>query len=133
MKRSIAPIACAALLAAAPAFAQAPGYPADYAGLVEAGRKEAKVVVYATTDAVAANPLITLFGLTVGNLLGASLLIEVVMSWPGLGPLFLEAILARDLMAVIGVVMFSTVALIIGMLASDALLYAADPRIRVES
>lgn len=81
----------------------------------------------------AANPLITLFGLTVGNLLGASLLIEVVMSWPGLGPLFLEAIMARDLMAVIGVVMFSTLALIIGMLASDALLYAADPRIRVES
>jgi peptide/nickel transport system permease protein len=81
----------------------------------------------------AANPLITLLGLTVGNLLGASLLIEVVMSWPGLGPLFLEAILARDLMAVIGVVMFSTLALIIGMLVSDALLYAADPRIRVES
>lgn len=81
----------------------------------------------------AANPLITLFGLTVGNLLGASLLIEVVMSWPGLGPLFLEAIMARDLMAVIGVVMFSTAALIVGLLVSDAMLYAADPRIRVES
>lgn len=53
----------AALLAAfvlpSPVAAQAPqGYPADYANIVEAAKKEGKVVVYATTDAVAANPLI---------------------------------------------------------------------------
>src|SRR5499426_16674 len=35
-----------------------PGYPADYAKIVEAAKKEAKVVIYSTTDAVAANPLI---------------------------------------------------------------------------
>src|SRR5512138_2089908 len=41
------------------AQAQVPqGYPADYARIVEAAKKEGKVVVYATTDAVAANPLI---------------------------------------------------------------------------
>jgi iron(III) transport system substrate-binding protein len=41
------------------AQAQVPqGYPADYAKIVEAAKKEGKVVVYATTDAVAANPLI---------------------------------------------------------------------------
>jgi iron(III) transport system substrate-binding protein len=41
------------------AQAQTPeGYPADYAKIVEAAKKEGKVVVYATTDAVAANPLI---------------------------------------------------------------------------
>jgi iron(III) transport system substrate-binding protein len=39
--------------------AQTPqGYPADYASIVEAAKKEGKVVIYATTDAVAANPLI---------------------------------------------------------------------------
>jgi iron(III) transport system substrate-binding protein len=42
-----------------PAQAQAPqGYPADYAKVVEAAKKEGKVLVSATTDAVAANPLI---------------------------------------------------------------------------
>ncbi|MGH9815602.1 MAG: ABC transporter permease [Candidatus Acidiferrales bacterium] len=81
----------------------------------------------------AANPLITLAGLTIGNLLGASLLIEVVMSWPGLGPLLLEAILARDLLVVIGITVFSTMLLAIGNLLTDYLLYAADPRIRVEA
>ncbi len=79
----------------------------------------------------AANPLASLFGLSVAALLSGSLLVEVVMSWPGMGPLLLEAILARDLYVVIGAVMFSTVFLVAGNLAADALLYAVDPRIRV--
>jgi len=78
----------------------------------------------------AANPLISLFGLSVAVLLSVSLLIEVVMSWPGMGPLLLEAILARDLFVVIGAVMFSTLFLIGGNLLADVLLYAFDPRIR---
>jgi peptide/nickel transport system permease protein len=81
----------------------------------------------------AANPLISLFGLSVAMLLSVSLLIEVVMSWPGIGPLLLEAILARDLFVVIGAVMLSTVFLIAGNLLGDVLLYAFDPRIRREA
>ena len=80
----------------------------------------------------AATPLISLFGFSVGALLSGSLLVEVVMSWPGLGPLLLEAILARDLYVVIGGVLLSTVFLIGGNFLADLLLYWADPRIRVE-
>lgn len=78
----------------------------------------------------AANPLISLFGLSVALLLSVSLLIEVVMGWPGIGPLLLEAILARDLFVVIGAVMLSTLFLIGGNLLGDILLYTFDPRIR---
>jgi peptide/nickel transport system permease protein len=78
----------------------------------------------------AANPLISLFGMTVGALLSTSLLIEVVMSWPGLGPLVLEAIFARDVDVVIGVVLISAALLLAGNLLADLLLLAADPRIR---
>jgi len=78
----------------------------------------------------AANPLISLFGFSVGTLLSGSLLVEMVMSWPGLGPLLLEAILARDLYVVIGGVLFSTIFLVCGNLIADLLLYWADPRIR---
>jgi len=81
----------------------------------------------------ALNPLISLFGISVGTLLSASLLVEVVMGWPGLGPLFLEAIMARDFAIVLAVVMLSTVFLIAGNLLADLLLYRADPRIRVRS
>jgi peptide/nickel transport system permease protein len=82
---------------------------------------------------VAANPLISLFGLSLGSLLSASLLTEVVMSWPGLGPLLMEAILSRDLYVVIGAVMLASLFLVCGMLFADVLLFAADPRIRKEN
>ncbi len=78
----------------------------------------------------AANPLIVLLGFSVGALLSGSLVVEIIMSWPGIGPLLLEAILARDLYVVIGGVLLSTVFLVAGNFLSDVLLYWADPRIR---
>jgi peptide/nickel transport system permease protein len=80
----------------------------------------------------ALNPLISLFGFSVGALLSGSLLVEVVTSWPGLGPFLLEAILARDIYVVIGGVLLSTVFLVAGNFLADALLFWADPRIRLE-
>jgi peptide/nickel transport system permease protein len=80
----------------------------------------------------AANPLLSLFGLSVAGLLSMSLLVEVVMSWPGLGPLMLEAILARDFHLVLAPVLASTLFLVGGNLLADLLLVAADPRIRAE-
>jgi peptide/nickel transport system permease protein len=81
----------------------------------------------------AANPLLSLFGFSIGALLSGSLLIEVVMSWPGLGPFLLEAILARDVYVVIDGVLFSTIFLVAGNFLADVLLYWLDPRIRTES
>jgi peptide/nickel transport system permease protein len=80
----------------------------------------------------AANPLISLFGFSLGTLLSASLLIEVVMGWPGLGPLFLEAIMARDFALALAVVMLSASFLVVGNLLADILLYRVDPRIRMK-
>ena len=80
----------------------------------------------------AANPLISLFGFSIGALLSGSLLVEVVMGWPGLGPLLVEAILSRDLYLVIGGVLLSTLFLVIGNLIADLLLYWADPRIHAD-
>lgn len=91
------------------------------------------MLLYRYALRAAANPLISLFGFSVGVLLSGSLLVEVVMSWPGLGPLLLEAILARDLYVVIGGVLLSTVFLVCGNFLADLLLYWADPRIRAEA
>lgn len=78
----------------------------------------------------AANPLIGLLGFSIGTLLSGSLLVEVIMTWPGLGPLLLEAILARDFYVVIAGVLLSMLFLVAGNLFADLLLYLADPRIR---
>jgi peptide/nickel transport system permease protein len=92
-----------------------------------------RVLLYRYALRAAANPLISLFGFGIGTLLSASLLVEVVMSWPGLGPLLLEAILARDLYVVIGGVLCSTLFLIGGNFLADMLIYRADPRIRMRA
>jgi peptide/nickel transport system permease protein len=80
----------------------------------------------------AANPLISLLGLSIAGLLSASLVVETIMSWPGLGPLLLDAVAARDLHLVVAAVVCSTLLLIGGSLIADGLLYLADPRIRAE-
>lgn len=82
---------------------------------------------------VAANPLISLFGLSISGLLSASVVIEVVMSWPGLGPLLLDAVDARDLHLVVGAAVCSTFLLLAGNVAADVLLLVADPRIRTRA
>ena len=92
-----------------------------------------RTLLYRYALPAAANPLISLFGFSVGTLLSGSLLVEVVMSWPGLGPFLLEAILARDLYVVIGGVLLSTLFLVGGNFLADLLLYWADPRIRTEA
>ena len=81
---------------------------------------------------LASNPLISLLGLSIAGLLSGSLLVEWIMSWPGLGPLLLEAILARDIYVVIGAVMLSTILLVAGNLFADILLATVDPRMREE-
>jgi peptide/nickel transport system permease protein len=89
-----------------------------------------QVLLYRYALRAAANPLLSLFGFSVGTLLSGSLIVEVVMSWPGVGPLLLESILARDLYVVIGGVLCSTLFLVAGNLLADVLIYWADPRIR---
>jgi peptide/nickel transport system permease protein len=78
----------------------------------------------------AANPLLSLLGVSIGALLSGSLLIEVIMNWPGVGPMLLQAVLDRDLYIVIAAVMYSTLFLVIGNLVGDVLICVVDPRIR---
>lgn len=91
-----------------------------------------RMLLYQQALPAAANPLISLFGISVAGLLSGSLLVEVITGWPGLGPLVLDAIMNRDIYVVIGAVMLSTVFLIAGTLVADLALVACDPRIRAE-
>jgi peptide/nickel transport system permease protein len=77
----------------------------------------------------AANPLISLFGLSFAALFSASMMVEVVMSWPGLGPLLLDAVRTRDEQLIAAGVLLSTALLIVGNSCADVLLRTVDPRI----
>jgi len=79
----------------------------------------------------AANPLVSLLGPSLATAVGSSLVIEAMTGWPGLGPLFLEAVQARDYDVVQAVVVILAAALTFLNLAADLLLYRIDPRIRL--
>jgi peptide/nickel transport system permease protein len=78
------------------------------------------------------NPIISLFGLSIGFLVSSSLIVEAIFSWPGLGRLLLQAIADRDLFLIIDSTMVAAGFLIAGNFIADLLLYWSDPRIRAE-
>ena len=101
----------------------------DYVTTARAKGLSERVVILKHALRNAINPMITLFGFTLARLLSGAFLVEVVMSWPGLGRLTLDALFARDLYLVMGALLMASVLLIIGNLVADILLLFADPRI----
>ena len=79
----------------------------------------------------AVNPMITLLGFSIGDILGGSALVEIVTGWPGLGKLILAALLNQDPYLVSGSLIYGVILLMIGNLVADILLAVTDPRIRV--
>ncbi len=104
----------------------------DYVQTARAKGLSERVVIFKHALRNAINPLITLFGFTLANLLSGAFLVEVVMSWPGLGRLTLDALFARDLYLVMGSLVMASLMLIIGNLAADIMLSMSDPRIQYE-
>lgn len=75
-------------------------------------------------------PFVAGIGGTLPALVGGAGLVEIVVSWPGITPTFLNALNQRDLYVFLGFVVVTTILLMIGNLLSDILLAIVDPRIR---
>ncbi len=74
-------------------------------------------------------PLITLFGLSIGALLGGSVIVETILGWPGIGSLMVSAVRGRDVPLVMGIVLFSSLAVWLGNLVAEILQIANDRRL----
>ena len=101
----------------------------DYVTTARSKGLDERVVIYKHALRNALNPMITLFGYTLGALVSGSFVAEIIFSWPGLGRLTLDAILTQDQYLVMGSVLMASVVLIVGNLIADLLLAVADPRI----
>jgi peptide/nickel transport system permease protein len=102
----------------------------DYIRTARAKGLSERRVVWAHGLRTALAPLLQLFALSLPGLLSGSFITEVVFSWPGLGRLTFNAILARDIPLILGTTAFSAVLVLLGNLLADLLLAAADPRVR---
>jgi len=92
-------------------------------GLVE------RVVVYKHALKNAMIPVVTVMGLQFGTLLGGAVLTETVFSWPGVGRLMVDSILARDYPVVQGAVLILAVLFVTINLVVDIIYAFLDPRI----
>lgn len=93
-------------------------------GLVE------RVVIYRHAFRNSLIPILTVLGITFGNLLGGTVIIEAVFSRGGLGTLAIRAIETRDFPLIQGIVIFYAVLYVLCNLAVDVIYGVADPRIR---
>lgn len=76
-------------------------------------------------------PLVTLIGLTLPSLLGGSVIIERIFSWPGMGQLYFESILERDYPTIMGLTLMFSILTLAGQLLADIFYAMADPRVKI--
>ncbi|MEK1938887.1 MAG: ABC transporter permease, partial [Pseudomonas sp.] len=74
-------------------------------------------------------PVTTYAGLQLGQLASASLLVEVVYAWPGIGRLLYESLEARDYPLLLGVFLVVSLLVLLGNLLGELACYLFDPRI----
>lgn len=74
-------------------------------------------------------PVTTVAGMHLGNLLGGAVVVETLFGWPGMGRLALEAVLARDFSVLLGVLLLSSLLVILANMVIDLLHAWLDPRI----
>ena len=92
------------------------------------GHSEAKVILrHALPNSLLS--LIALFGLTLPALVSGAVIVERIFGLPGMGRLTFDAVLARDQPVLMGVILLAGLVTMLGMLASDLLYTAVDPRL----
>jgi len=75
-------------------------------------------------------PVITLFGISFGELVVGAYVTESVFSWPGMGLLGIQSITSLDYPLIMAMIMLSSTMIIVGNLVADLLYRVADPRIK---
>jgi peptide/nickel transport system permease protein len=75
-------------------------------------------------------PVVTLFGLQLGAVLGGSIVVEAVFSWPGIGGVLFDSVMSRNYPVVLGILVLSSAVVILSNILIDLLYVRLDPRIK---
>ncbi|WP_425045382.1 ABC transporter permease [Primorskyibacter sp. S87] len=101
----------------------------DYIRTAKAKGLTNRQVVYKHALKNSLSPVITLAGLQFSAVISGAVLVETVFSWPGLGTLAFQSIIARDTPTILGILFFSALVVIVGNLLTDLALRLVDPRV----
>lgn len=102
----------------------------DYVRTARAKGVPEKIVIWKHTLRNALVPVITMTGLQFGFLLGGSIVVETVFSWPGLGRLLIDSVSYRDYPVIQAEILLFSLEFILINLAVDVLYAFANPEIR---
>lgn len=103
---------------------------ADYIRTARAKGLSERVVLYKHALRNAVLPVVTVLGLQFGNVLAGAIVVETVFNWPGLGRLAYESVLRRDYPTILGVLLFSSVVVVVMNQITDLCYRLIDPRIK---
>lgn len=103
---------------------------ADYIRTARAKGLPQHTVLYKHALKNALGPLVTVAGLQFSAVMSGAVVVETVFSWPGLGTLALQSILARDTPTIMGILFFSSFVVIVVNILTDVVLRMIDPRIK---
>uniref|UniRef100_UPI0035C841F6 ABC transporter permease n=1 Tax=Planktotalea sp. TaxID=2029877 RepID=UPI0035C841F6 len=101
----------------------------DFVRTAKAKGLSTNQVVYKHALKNSLSPVITLAGLQFSAVISGAVLVEAVFSWPGLGTLAFQSIIARDTPTILGILFFSALVVIVGNLLTDLALRLVDPRV----
>ena len=76
-------------------------------------------------------PIVTVFGIDLGTLLGGAVITEYVFNIPGLGKLSTEAVNNVDLPVIVGTVLFAALFIVVANMIVDFVYMALDPKVRL--
>lgn len=102
----------------------------DFIKLARAKGLSERAVILRHAVRPALNPVLTIVGLSLGGVLGGSVIVESVLGRQGLGTLMVSAVRARDLPLVMGIVLFTSTAVWLGNALGEMLQAINDKRIR---
>lgn len=102
----------------------------DYIRTARAKGLADRTVMYKHALRNAVLPVVTMLGLQFGNVLAGAILVETVFNWPGLGRLAFESVLRRDYPSILGLLLFSSVVVVVMNQLTDLCYRLIDPRIR---
>lgn len=88
-------------------------------------------VIYRHGLRAALTPVVTQFGIDLGQLVGGAVVTETVFSLPGLGNTAVDAITRQDLPVIIGIVLVASAAVVIANIVVDVAYAGLDPRVRL--
>jgi peptide/nickel transport system permease protein len=105
---------------------------ADYIRTARAKGLRERTVTYRHAVRNAINPLISIAGLSLPEIINGTIIVSIVLSLPTIGPLLYDSLLAKDQYVAMTLLLISSLLLMIGNLLADLALAWADPRIRYD-